>query len=65
MPQLSAKEITILRLISEGKTSPEIGRELHITEMTVRNYVRPLYDKLGIWNRLEAGLWYAAHEAEL
>ena len=33
----------------------------------VKNYLRVIYDKLGLWNRVELALWYEArrHEAAL
>jgi DNA-binding NarL/FixJ family response regulator len=28
------------------------------TEHVVKNYLRVIYDKLGLWNRVELALWY-------
>jgi DNA-binding CsgD family transcriptional regulator len=31
------------------------------SEHVIKNYLRSIYDKLGLWNRLELALWYEAH----
>jgi two-component system, NarL family, nitrate/nitrite response regulator NarL len=36
----------------------EIAGEIGTTEHVVKNYQQMIYDKLGIWNRLELALWY-------
>jgi DNA-binding CsgD family transcriptional regulator len=28
----------------------------------VKNYLRLIYDKLGLWNRVELALWYVARQ---
>jgi DNA-binding NarL/FixJ family response regulator len=30
------------------------------SEGTIKNYLRAIYDKLGLWNRVELALWYEA-----
>jgi len=30
----------------------------------VKNYLRLIYDKLGLWNRVELALWYIARQNE-
>jgi DNA-binding NarL/FixJ family response regulator len=39
---------------------PKIGT----TEHVVKNYLRVIYDKLGLWNRVELALWYEARMHE-
>lgn len=51
---LSTREITVLRLIAEGKRHKEIARELCISERTVGNHVASIYNKLGICDRSQA-----------
>jgi DNA-binding CsgD family transcriptional regulator len=34
------------------------------TEHVVKNYLRVIYDKLGLWNRVELALWYEARRHE-
>lgn len=56
-PELTGREIEILGLVGEGKTSREIADELFISENTVRNHVRNVLDKLGLRSRFEAVTW--------
>ncbi len=60
-PRLSAREIEVLKLLSEGLTNTEIGRRLFIGESTVRTYYRRLLDKLHLKNRVEAATYAAQH----
>jgi len=34
------------------------------TEHVVKNHLRLIYDKLGLWNRVELALWYEARRHE-
>lgn len=56
-PELTGREVEILGLVGEGKTSKEIADELYISENTVRNHVRNILDKLGMKSRFEAVNW--------
>jgi two-component system NarL family response regulator len=56
-PELTGREIEILGLVGEGKTSKDIADELFISENTVRNHVRNILDKLGMKSRFEAVNW--------
>jgi DNA-binding SARP family transcriptional activator/DNA-binding CsgD family transcriptional regulator len=51
---LSAREIGVLRLVSQGLSNREIGRELAISEHTVANHVRSILRKTGCANRTDA-----------
>lgn len=51
---LTDRERQVLRLAGEGLRSAEIGRQLHLTEGTVRNYLSEAISKLGASNRIEA-----------
>lgn len=53
-PNLSAKELEILRWMVAGRTNREIARILNKSEMTVRNQVHVILSKLGAANRSEA-----------
>ncbi len=54
---LTGRELEVLSLVGEGKTSREIADELFISENTVRNHVRNILDKLGMKSRFEAVNW--------
>ncbi len=51
---LTAREAGIMELIARGRSNPAIAEELFISEKTVKNHVRHIYDKLGAANRSEA-----------
>lgn len=51
---LNDRERQILRLAEHGKTNKEIGRELHLSAGTIRNYLADATQKLGANNRIEA-----------
>ncbi|MCL1595536.1 MAG: response regulator transcription factor [Actinomycetia bacterium] len=60
-PTLTGREIEVLSLVAEGKTSRQIGDLLYISENTVKNHIRNVLDKLGMHSRNEAVL-YAVRE---
>lgn len=51
---LSRREREILARIAAGCTNIEIGRQLFISEKTVRNHVTRIFDKLGVRSRAQA-----------
>ena len=59
--QLNAREIQVATMVWEGKTNPEIAAVLGGTEQVVKNQLRGIFDKLGVWSRLELALYVAAH----
>jgi DNA-binding NarL/FixJ family response regulator len=52
--QLTMRELTVLRLLADGKTNKEIGAALSIAEGTVKVHLTHLFEKLGVSNRTEA-----------
>ena len=51
---LSKRELEVLALIAEGRSNPEIGRQLFITRKTVAVHVSNILTKLGVSGRVEA-----------
>ncbi|MDP9346149.1 MAG: response regulator transcription factor [Actinomycetota bacterium] len=51
---LTARELEILRSVAKGHTNARIGRELWVTEQTVKFHLSKVYRKLGVANRTEA-----------
>jgi LuxR family maltose regulon positive regulatory protein len=51
---LIEREITILRMMSVGRSNREIGDELYLSVNTIRWYASQIYMKLGVKNRGEA-----------
>lgn len=56
-PDLSTREIEVLRLLADGQDNHEIGDKLGISERTVRFHLRNIYDKLGVQRRGPAIAW--------
>jgi PAS domain S-box-containing protein len=52
-PALTPRQLEILKLLSEGKSAREIGRELYLSQATVRNHIRALLQALGAHSQLE------------
>jgi DNA-binding NarL/FixJ family response regulator len=59
--RLTAKEIQIAILVWEGMTNREIGRIVGTSEQVIKNHLRSIFDKLGVWSRLELAMYVAAH----
>jgi len=51
---LSAREREVLTLTAEGLTSPDIGRQLHLSPATVKTHLQNAYEKLGVSDRAAA-----------
>jgi len=56
-PRLSPKEMNIISCITQGKRNKEIAFQLGTTEQVIKNYLRKIYDKLGVSDRLELALY--------
>lgn len=52
--QPTAREIEVLRLLSDGKRTSHIAEQLKVTEATVRNHIQRILHKLNAHTRLEA-----------
>jgi DNA-binding NarL/FixJ family response regulator len=60
---LSAREIEVLRYLSEGLLVSEIARELNLSKNTIGYHLKNIYEKLQVRNRTEAALWYFANHS--
>jgi DNA-binding NarL/FixJ family response regulator len=61
-PVLSPKELTIIGCITRGMRNKEIASQVGTTEQVVKNYLRKIYDKLGVSDRLELALYCLHHQ---
>jgi DNA-binding NarL/FixJ family response regulator len=53
-PSLTPREIEVLRCIADGRSNPETGRLLFISETTVKSHVTPIFEKLSVDDRTAA-----------
>jgi DNA-binding NarL/FixJ family response regulator len=51
---LTERELQVLRGMADGKSNAEIGRELFVSEDTVKTHARRLFRKLGVRDRAQA-----------
>jgi DNA-binding NarL/FixJ family response regulator len=56
---LTPRENQISILVWEGLTNREIGRIVGSSEQVVKNHLRSVFDKLGVWTRLELAMYMA------
>jgi DNA-binding NarL/FixJ family response regulator len=61
-PRLSEKELSIIACITRGMRNKEIAYQIGTTEQVVKNYLRKVYDKLGVSDRLELALYCLHHQ---
>jgi DNA-binding NarL/FixJ family response regulator len=54
---LSAREIEVLRLLTQGMANKQIGRALGITERTVKVHVGSVFRRIGVTDRISAAMW--------
>jgi len=59
--RLSARELQVLRLIGRGLANKQIGRELGISERTVKVHVGNVFRQIGVSDRTSAALWGREH----
>src|SRR5271165_991504 len=55
--QLTPKETLIVSCVTQGMKNKEIALRVGTTEQVVKNYLRKVYDKLGVADRLELALY--------
>lgn len=54
---LTEREVDVLRRVAQAKPNKAIAKELVISDETVRNHVRHIYEKIGVSNRAGAVLF--------
>lgn len=52
--QLTERELQVLTGMSQGKSNGQIGRELYLSEDTIKTHARRLFRKLGVNDRAQA-----------
>lgn len=59
--QLSTTETRVATLVWQGLTNPEIATRFGTSEQVIKNHLRSIFDKLGVWSRLELAIYVASH----
>jgi DNA-binding NarL/FixJ family response regulator len=60
-PELTKRELEILRLVAEGHSNSQLARMLWVTEQTIKFHLSNIYRKLNVANRTEASRWAQVH----
>lgn len=63
LERLTPKEIQIIALVAEGWKNRQIAEQLTTKEQVVKNYLRSIYDKTGVSDRLELTVYTVHHRA--
>jgi DNA-binding NarL/FixJ family response regulator len=58
---LTPKEVQVANLVWQGLTNREIGKIMATSEQVIKNHLRSIFDKLGVWSRLELAMYVASH----
>jgi DNA-binding NarL/FixJ family response regulator len=61
--RLTPKEMQIVALIVQGCKNKQIASQLGTKEQVIKNYLRSIYDKTGVSDRLELALFTIHHKA--
>ena len=62
---LSAQQQCVLALLAEGKTNKEIGSSLELSDKTVKNYVRFIFQKMKVTRRGQAAALFIRDSASV
>jgi DNA-binding NarL/FixJ family response regulator len=60
--RLTPKELKVVALILQGYKNRDIAEELHNSEQVIKNYLRSIFDKTGVSDRLELALFAMHHK---
>ena len=59
---LSRREIEVLRLVADGRTTGEIATQLFISARTAEHHIQNIYTKIGVSSRVAATRWAVQHQ---
>ena len=60
----SPRQRQVIELVAQGLKNSEVAEIIGTTQHVVKNHLRMIYDKLGMWNRVELALWYESRRHE-
>jgi DNA-binding NarL/FixJ family response regulator len=58
---LTAREVSVLRLVATGKSNREIARDLALSDKTIANHLTSIFTKLDVDNRAAAAAFGVRH----
>ena len=53
-PQLTPRQVEVLRLLEQGRSTAQMASDLHLSVETVRNHIAAILQALGAHSRIEA-----------
>lgn len=56
-PDLTPREVEVLRLVARGASNPQIAAQLHVTVNTVKAHLKRILEKLNVENRTQAATY--------
>lgn len=62
---LTPRESEIVAAVLQGYSNPEIAADLSLSEHTVKHHLSSIFDKLGVYSRLELALFAVNHSSDL
>src|ERR1035438_8184428 len=63
-PLLSPKELSVIACLAQAKRNKEIANQLGTTEQVIKNYLRRIYNKLDVSDRLELAMYGLHHQLD-
>lgn len=59
---LTRRELEIVNFVVAGYSNPEIAKKCSISEQTVKHHMSNIFDKVGMYNRVELALFAVSHK---
>ncbi|HLV88385.1 MAG TPA: helix-turn-helix transcriptional regulator [Candidatus Sulfotelmatobacter sp.] len=56
------RERQMIKLVAQGLNNRQMATVMGTSEHVIKNDLKSIYDRLGVWNRLELALWYEGHQ---
>lgn len=56
------REQTMMKLVAQGLSNRQMAAIMGTSEHAIKSDLKSIYDRLGVWNRLELALWYEGHQ---
>jgi DNA-binding CsgD family transcriptional regulator len=52
----------MIELVSQGLSNRQMAMMMGTSEYAIKSDLKSIYDRLGVWTRLELALWYEGHQ---